>query len=198
MKYSFNELEKWQKIGIVCLLVVIPGIVGWLVEFFFGWFDNGMTDVYWKGGNFLPWINMYPIGSFLIIACTYKFRDKPLKVLIMSVLASTIFELVTGFILDKVFNAKYWDYYDEFLNFGGYICLISVVGFAIGGLFLIYGIVPLLIKLSKNIPKKVFLIISITLCTLVLADEIYNLIITRIFDLPNAIEIYTSCGIKYL
>ena len=106
MKYNFNELEKWQKIGIVCLLVVIPGIVGWLVEFFFGWFDNGMKDVYWKGGNFLPWINMYPIGSFLIIACTYKFRDKPLKVLIMSVLASTIFELVTGFVLDKVFNAK--------------------------------------------------------------------------------------------
>ena len=190
MKYDFKELEKWQKIGIACLLVIIPGVIGWLVEFFFGWYDNGMKDVYWKGGNFLPWINMYSIGTFLIIACTYKYRDKPLKVLLVSILVCGIFELLTGFIFDKCFGLRYWNYKKEILNLNGYICLLSLTGFGLGGIFVMYMLLPGLIKLSKVIPKKVFLTVSITLCSLILVDELYNCLLTKLFGFPRALDIY--------
>lgn len=198
MKYDLKELETWQKIGIACLLIVIPGIVGWLVEFFFAYYDHGMNQFYLKGGNFLPWINMYSVGTFLLLFCTYKFRHKPILVFIISILAAGIFEYITGFILYRGFGVRYWDYENEILNIHGYVCLISLCGFGIGGLFINYMLIPGLIKLSKKIPKKVFLTISITLCSIILMDEIYNFLITRLFNLPTAIDIYMDMGFKYL
>ena len=197
MKFDINKLENWQKIGVACLLVVIPGLIGWLVEFFFAWYDNGMIDVYFKGGNFLPWINIYSVGAFLMLTCTYRFRDKPLHVFLISIISGGILELLTGMILYRCFGIRYWDYTNEILNFNGYICLLSLSCFGLGGVFLMYFLIPGLIKLSTKIPKKVFLTISITLCTLVLVDEIYNFFITKIFDLPTSTDIYTKHGIKY-
>ena len=86
MKFDIKGLETWQKIGIACLLVVIPGFIGWFVEYLFAYFDNGMKEFYFKGGNFLPWINIYSIGAFLILFCTYECRNKPLYVFIISMI----------------------------------------------------------------------------------------------------------------
>jgi len=46
--------------------------------------------------------------------------------------------------------------------------------------------------------KKLFLIISISLCSIILLDEIYNLAIARIFDLPRASTVYKELGFHYV
>lgn len=188
MKCDVKELELWQKIGIACLVVVITGFVGWLVEFMFYYIDNG--SLHWKGGNFLPWINMYSVGAFIVFPLTYKFRNKPLYVFLISVISLGIFEFLTGFILFEIFGIRYWDYNDEIFNIGGYVCLTSLISVGIGGVFVMNFLVPLLTKISKIQPKKIFLVISVGLCLLVLSDEFYNFFITKMFNLPTAIEIY--------
>lgn len=189
---DIKKLEPWQKIGITCLLIVITGFIGWLVEFFFGWYNGGMKGVYWQGGNFMPWINMYSIGTFLILASAYRYRDKPLKVCLVSMLVCGIFEYFTALFFDKVVGRIYWDYSNLFLNINGYVCLLSISCFAIGGLFLTYVLMPALIKLSKKIPKKTFLTVSVMLCTIVLVDEFYNFAIANLFKLPDAKYIYAK------
>ena len=82
MDNDINKLKVWQKIGIACLIIVISGFVGWLVEFMFYYIDHG--KLHWKGGNFLPWINIYSVGSFLILELTHKHWKKPLNVFIIS------------------------------------------------------------------------------------------------------------------
>ena len=42
-------------------------------------------------------------------------------------------ELVIGWFLDLFWNLRYWDYSGYFLNFRGYICLVSALGFGIAG-----------------------------------------------------------------
>ena len=113
MELDSKGLETWQKIGIACLLIIIPGFIGWCVEYFFAWYDNGMTEFYYKGGDFLPWINMYSIGAFLIFLFTYKFKDNPWGVLFVSILICGIFEFLTGLVLDKCFQIRFWDYKNE-------------------------------------------------------------------------------------
>ena len=56
-----------QKISILCLVIVISGIFGWLYEVIFYYFNSGMKEVYMRGGNFFPWINIYAYGAILII-----------------------------------------------------------------------------------------------------------------------------------
>ena len=48
---------------------------------------------------------------------------------------------------------RLWDYNNEILNFGnigGYICLRSVLSFGIASLFLVYVVVPYLLRITKK------------------------------------------------
>ncbi len=53
------KLNKRQKIGIICSIISISGVFGFLYEFIFYFFNSGMKEFYYRGGNFLPWINIY-------------------------------------------------------------------------------------------------------------------------------------------
>lgn len=202
-KYMNNEInfQKYQLIGIICLIIVISGIFGFIYEFIFYYFNFGMDKFYWQGGNFLPWINIYAIGSILILLFTNKFKKKPIYVFLISILVTGILEYVSGYLVLKIAHTRYWDYNTEILNFGnidGFVCLRSVLFFGISSLFLMYVIVPFCIYLSFNIDKKLFLIISISLCSIFLFDEFYNLIFSRILNLPRARDIYEKIGFNYM
>ena len=197
-----KDLTNKQKITVICLLIVISGIIGWVYEFFFYYMNSGFTTFYFRGGNFLPWINIYMYGSFLILFLTRKVKDKPILVFLISLVATGVLEYLSGYVLYGVLGwTKCWDYNQEILSFGnigGYVCLRSVLIFAFAGLLLVYFIVPTLIKLVKKYPKQLF-IISIVLASIFLFDEIYNLFLYRIFNLPDSQYIYTKyLNFKYL
>lgn len=209
MKEFYNEylnerikLDKLTLIAIISLIIVISGIFGFVYEFIFYYFNGGMKEFYYRGGNFLPWINIYAIGSILIILLTYKNRLKPIKVFLKSTIICGILEFIAGYIIYNCFgHFRCWDYNTEILNFGnigGFICLRSVLFFGVSSLLLIYGILPMVIYLSKKINKKVFITISIILCAIFMLDEIYNLIIARVIKTPRASDIYKEIGFKYV
>ena len=196
--YSF---DKSTMMGIICLIIVISGIFGFLYEFIFYYFDSGMTTFYYRGGNFLPWINIYAIGAVMIFFLTYKKRKNPLYVFLVSMISTGILEYIGGWFMEHIMNTKCWDYTSEILSFGninGYVCLRSILIFGISSLLLIYIIVPLCFCLAKRMKKKHFLILSYTLCAIFLFDELYNLIFARLLSLPRASTIYKKLGFNYL
>ena len=198
--YLNNEyhFDKSTMLGIIALIIVISGVFGFLYEVVFYYFNSGMTEIYWRGGNFLPWINIYAIGAVLIYFLTYKKRKNPLLVFLISAIATGILEYVGGAFMEHVMHVKCWDYSTEILSFGninGYVCIRSVLVFGISSLLLMYLIVPFCFYLAKRMDKKKFLILSYTIF---LFDELYNLIFARIFSLPRASEIYKSLGFNYL
>ena len=197
--HSFDKLTMF---GIICLIIVISGIFGFIYEFIFYYFNFGMKEFYYRGGNFLPWINIYAIGAVFIYFFTYKYRKKPIKVFLISMITSGILEYIGGLLLYKVGNGfRCWDYNTEILNFGninGFVCLRSVTFFGLSSLLLIYGMVPFCFYLATKMNKKTFLIISITLCSIILFDEFYNLLFARVLKLPRASDIYKKLGFKYM
>lgn len=194
------ELKKYQKLGIVFLIVVISGFFGWLYEEIFYFFNNGMDGFYMQGGNFLPWINIYAIGALLILALTRNFREKPLIIFLLSALISGILELVAGWLVFKIGDGlRYWDYNTEILNFGnlgGFVCLRSVLFFGVSSLFLTYVILPFCKLLALKMSKRAFLVLSISLFTLVMLDELGNLLAKNL-GLPTAMDFYRSRGLHY-
>lgn len=202
-KYINNEhdFDKLTMLGIFCLMMVISGIFGWSYEVIFYYFNGGMKDIYFRGGNFLPWINIYAYGALLIYFFTYKKRESPLKVFLFSLLVCGIFEFLSGWFLYGVIGLdRCWDYNKEILNFGnigGYVCFRSAFFFGLSGLFLMYVVVPFCFFLATKLSKKTFLIISITLFSIFYIDEIYNFIIAKLLHLKRASTIYKSLGIKY-
>ncbi len=197
-----HSFDKTTMIGIFCLLIIIGGIFGFFYEFIFYFFNGGMKEFYWRGGNFLPWINIYATGAIIIYILTYKHRKTPLKVFLISFVACGILEYLSGLGIYIIGDGlRYWDYNKEILNYGnigGFICLRSVLFFGLSSLFLIYIIVPFCFKLARKMKKKTFLIMSITICSIILFDEFYNLLFARIFSLPRSRDIYKEFGFNYL
>lgn len=66
------KFDKLTMIGIFCLLIVIAGNFGFIYEYIFYFFNGGMKEFYFRGGNFLPWINIYATGSIMIYILAFK------------------------------------------------------------------------------------------------------------------------------
>ena len=202
--YINNETKLTRKefIIIFCLVAVIGGVFGWLYEVLFYYLNSGFKEVYMRGGNYLPWINIYMYGSFLIVFLTYKKRKHPLQVFLLSAISTGILEYFSGLVLYGILGwTKCWDYNQEILNFGnisGYVCLRSVLVFGLCGLLLIYLILPLLFKLVKKVNTKALLIISITVFSIFIIDELYNRCLYPYFPIPRASDYYKEKGLKYL
>ena len=192
------KLERWQKIGILFLVVVIAGFVGWLYEFLLAWATEGR--IYMQGGNLLPWMNIYAIGALLVIPVTYKLRRYPWVVFLVAVLVTGLVELVGGWLAYVLFDgARYWNYDSGPWAWGsinGFVCPLSVTIFGIGSLLLVYLVVPICIYLSRRMSKRAFLILAITLFSVVMLDEVTNLVLKNLGE-PTAMDFYESLGLEY-
>ena len=195
------KLAFWQKAGILMLVVSFAGFFGWLYEFIFYYFDAGTGEFYMQGGNFLPWINIYATGSILVLLTCWHLRRSPWAVFLVSFIVTGLLEFLSGWLIYTLGNGtRYWNYNTEILNFGnigGFVCLRSVLIFSTSALLLIYVVLPFLIRLSRYMSQRTFLTIAIMIFTLIMTDEIYNLLASKFFDWPDAIDFYQNIGWKY-
>ena len=189
--------KKYQKICVFLLAIVFSGFIGWVWEFFLDEARTGFQHLYIKGGNFLPWINLYAYGALLIIPVTYKIRRRPLLVFMISFFTTGILELIAGWLVFTIGNgARYWDYTKDWWGFGninGFVCPVSALVFAFGSIFIVYFLEPFCFFIAKRIPKRRLLFLSWALFSIVLFDDILNFTLSRL-DLPHAHNYYLSLG----
>ena len=198
------KLKPYQQVGIIFLVWVFAGVFGWVYEFIFYFFDGGTGEFYMQGGNFLPWINIYAVGAILILVLMQflKIKKYPWLVFLAAVIATGILEFVSGWLVYVIGNGtRYWDYNAEIWNFGnigGFVCLRSVLVFGVSALMLVYLIVPFFVMLAQRMSRRAFFILTISLFSLVMVDEVYNLLASKFFGWLDAVEFYKSLGWKYL
>ncbi len=179
-KFLIFEDEKInfkKTINILLLVMVFSGFFGFLYETIFYRIDLGYFVK--RGSTFGPWIPIYAVGGLLIVSLSYRFRNNPFKVFLINCVITGVLEYFVGYILYKFLNLRLWDYNTEIWNFGninGYICFRSIAFFGISSLILIYGLVPILKKISGSISEKVMSIISNSLFGLFALDIIIYII----------------------
>ncbi len=200
---SDYHFDKSTNFAILSGIWAFAGIFGFIYEVIFYYFNSGMEHLYWRGGCFGPWIVIYGIGALLIYFTTYRFKKKPWLVLLLSGLGCGILEFGAGAIIYYTGNGKRnWDYNTEILNFGnigGFVCLRSVLIFALSGLMLIYLVVPAFYYLAKKMNKKAFKIICDFFGILFLVDVIYNtILVPHIPGLFGAVEFYKGLGFNFM
>ena len=192
------KLETYQKVGILLLVIVISGFVGWMYEFLLALIENG--KIYAQGGNLLPWMNIYAIGAVVLIPITWKIRRYPWLVFLVSTLVTGVVELIGGWLVYEIGNGtRYWNYDSGPWAVGsinGFVCPLSATIFGLSALVLVYFLLPALTYLAKKMSKRAFLTLAITLFALVMIDEITNLTLKNL-DLPTAMDFYRSLGLEY-
>ncbi len=75
-------------------------------------------------GPFLP---IYGSGAICILVVTIPVRGNIPAMCIVGMVSAAVLEYVTGYVMERLFRVRYWDYTGKFLNINGYICLSSVL-----------------------------------------------------------------------
>ena len=78
-------------------------------------------------------------------------KKYPILIFLLSIIITGIIEYVTGDVLFRIYHRTWWDYTGLFMNLNGYVCLRSVLNFAVLTLLFMYIVEPLL---KKFITKK--------------------------------------------
>ncbi|MBO6192867.1 MAG: hypothetical protein J6O00_01665 [Clostridiales bacterium] len=105
----------------LCFFFVIYSIAGWIIEVIFHAVVKGVI----VNRGFLngPVCPVYGFGMISVILIYNLIgSDNTFVVFLEGVVFTTLIELIAGFILDKCFHARWWDYSKMPLNLNGYIC----------------------------------------------------------------------------
>lgn len=149
-------------------LFFIYGFLGWCVEVAYCGVENGnFVNRGFLNGPICP---IYGFGAVIVILCLTPIKDNVLILFIGSAVLTSLLELATGFALDKIFHARWWDYSDKPFNLGGYICLKFSIYWGLVCIALMKGIHPAIFKLVKAVPHFLGIIILVFLTAVFIAD----------------------------
>lgn len=157
---------------VIACWFAVYSILGWCTEIIYYAVNHGK----YVNRGFLsgPVCPIYGVGVILVLLVLTPIRDKLFLLFIGSVLFTTLLELITGYILEKVFSRKWWDYSKEPFHFKGYICLKFSLLWGIACVFVIHVVQPPLDKLISIIPMR----FGIFLLMIFFSIFIFDLIIT--------------------
>lgn len=150
------------------LLFLVFSIIGWIIECF----NCSVIQkkiVIDRGFMLGPYCPIYGIGTLFI----YLFLSKCSNLLtffLLSMIISCVFEYITSYLMEKLFNARWWDYSREAFNINGRICLKNAFLFGIMSVIFNYLLLPLYINLVCKLPSRLLIIISTSLLLIFLID----------------------------
>ena len=123
-------------------LFIIYSFLGWFMEVIW----TLITDKKLVNRGFLigPYCPIYGVGCLLLIVFLGSFKDNIFTLFLMSIIVCSILEYFTSFIMEKLFNARWWDYSDRKLNLNGRICVDTMIPFGILGVLVVYFLNPFL------------------------------------------------------
>lgn len=108
-------------------------LIQWILFFyiycFLGWIiESTIVSVTRKklvnrGFLIAPMLPLYGTGAILILFVSLPVKDNIFLVYFFGMIAATILEYFTGWLMETLLKMKYWDYTNDKFNYKGRICL---------------------------------------------------------------------------
>lgn len=149
----------------------IYAFLGWVIEVSY----HTVTKGRFINRGFLagPYCPIYGFGAIAVIFFLTDIGEKSRLILFLgSMFIASLIEFIAGFLLEKIFHERWWDYSNNKLNIGGYICLEFSIIWGVF-CFLLYEVAhPMIRKLVGIIPDMALNYIAISLVIVMTLDLI--------------------------
>lgn len=157
----------------VALLFFIYSFLGWCVEVAF----VAITARRVENRGFLngPVCPIYGCGMLGVLAALTPYRDNFILLFIGGFIICTAVELFGGWVLDKIFHMRWWDYTKNKFNIGGYVCLRFSIMWGLGVVAVMKLVHPPIFALVRRLPKIAGIIIISILVTIFAIDMVVTL-----------------------
>lgn len=157
------------------LLFIIYSFAGWLLEVVcklieYRKFIN-------RGFLIGPYCPVYGWGAVFITYLLYRYSYDPIVLFVMTLLTCGILEYLTSYVMEKLFNARWWDYSKRKFNLNGRVCLNTLIPFGLFGMTLTYVTNPFILEKLGMIKLQVLNIIAIVIGIVFVIDNIISAIV---------------------
>lgn len=176
------------------LYFIIYSFIGWCLEvmcklFQYKRFIN-------RGFLIGPLCTIYGYGVLTIVFLIGKDTSDILSVFLKAIFVCSLLEYFTSYFMEKIFNAKWWDYSTKKFNLNGRICLDTMLPFGILGCLVVYIVHPFVISLVNLIPSNLLNTLASIIFVLFIIDNIISFIVT--FKIKNHIKDDNKDNTEYI
>lgn len=153
---------------------MIYSFCGWLLETI----TKTIAQKKFVNSGFLfgPICPIYGIAAIMMIKVLNTFKGNYIFAFIASFIVFTVWEYFVGWLLEKVFHTKYWDYSYYKINLHGRICLINSLTWGFLGVAFIEIIHPIVEYLLQLVPNIIINRITIMVSAILILDCIMTII----------------------
>lgn len=142
----------------------IYSVIGWIIEV--AYHAVTMGKVVNRGFLNGPLCPVYGSGVLMVFAALNVFGElfgfdpdvenmSAWALFTVGIVFATLVEFVAGFLLDKIFHARWWDYRDRKFNLNGYICLQFSLIWGMAIAFVLRVVHPTFDALVGKIPEGI-------------------------------------------
>ncbi len=165
-------------------IFIIYAFLGWCSEVAFAAVNKGkFVNRGFLNGPVCP---IYGVGMLIVVLCLWNLRDRPLLLFLGSALLTTALEFVTGFVLERFFHDKWWDYSDMPFNIKGYVCLKFTILWGLAASFIIGAIHRFIYMLIEKTPFALGVILLAVFSAAFIAD--FTVTLTALVKLPKKLK----------
>jgi uncharacterized membrane protein len=146
----------------------IYAFIGWCTEVAYAAVDRGI----FVNRGFLngPYCPIYGCGVVIVVAVLTPLKENLFILFAGSFLLTSLLEFVTGFLLEKVFHNKWWDYSDKPFNIKGYVCLKFSIYWGLACTFVMDIIHPVIYKGIIMMPHTIGVVVISLFMTVFFVD----------------------------
>ena len=161
-------------------VIFIYSFLGWCAEVVFAACRRGI----FVNRGFLngPVCPIYGFGVVCCIVALTPLSDSLVALFFGSMILTSALEFVTGWVLEKAFHTKWWDYSDVKFNLKGYICLEFSIIWGFAATFIMKLVHPAIYHVVSLLPHVAGLVLIGVFGVLIVADLIASVAVVRNFQ----------------
>ena len=143
-----------KNIELYILIFFIYAFAGWCLESIGSIFNPKVKKIINRGFLIGPYCPVYGIGVVLVSILLKKYTNDIPALFFLAILICGTLEYFTGYIMEKLFNARWWDYSSKKFNINGRVCLDTLLPFGIIATLIINKINPLILKYLNELSNN--------------------------------------------
>lgn len=162
-------------------IFLIYAFLGWCAEVAFAAVHTGkFVNRGFLNGPVCP---IYGVGMLVVVLLLWRLKSNLILLFLGSAGLTTTLEFATGWVLEKFFRDKWWDYSDKPFNVKGYICLEFTILWGLAAAFVVGAVHPFVFMLINKTPLLLGAILMSVLLAVFLTDLVIT--VTELAKLPK-------------
>lgn len=162
--YGISNIDFYE----IIFYIGIYSFLGWCCEVAYAY--KNQKKFINRGFLHSPFCPIYGACIVSLVLLLDSFKSNIFILFIVAFFSTSFIEYSTGFLLEKIFNKKYWDYSMDPFNLHGRICLHFSLMWGAVSLGIVKIIHPIVIHIVNFIPTTVGLVLVYTLLASLILD----------------------------